>query len=249
MHAFVLASFFCAHTLPSPLFASPTTPSPARHTLWSLFAQSFDLFTILLLAGSVLATAVAIRCVFRVRRTVILPPATELAMRRMVADAEWRELARFAAADRSILGRILAAALASPRPDRASRREAAEMAAGEQCAHWFRLIEPLHIIGNLGPLLGLAGTVWGMIIAFASLGETGGRAGPAELSAGISKALFHTLLGLVLAVPALSVFGFYRAIVDRWCTRAMVVASELLEQLPDAEPAPTKAPHAPPIHP
>ena len=63
---------------------------------------------------------------------------------------------------------------------------------------------------------------WGMIIAFTSLGAADGQAGPADLSLGISKALFHTLLGLVLAIPCLLTFGIYRGIVDRICTRAMV---------------------------
>ncbi|MFN0011001.1 MAG: MotA/TolQ/ExbB proton channel family protein, partial [Phycisphaerales bacterium] len=97
----------------------------------------------------------------------------------------------------------------------------------------FRKIEPLNIIGNLGPLLGLAGTVWGMVIAFAALGQAGGQANPAVLSVGISKALFHTLLGLMLAVPALTVFGFYRSIVDKLCNRAMAISAELVELLPE----------------
>jgi biopolymer transport protein ExbB/TolQ len=71
-----------------------------------------------------------------------------------------------------------------------------------------------------------------MVIAFSALGQAGGQASPATLSLGISKALFHTLLGLLLAVPALAVFGMYRGIVDRLCNRALVVAGSLIELLP-----------------
>ncbi|HRJ50737.1 MAG TPA: MotA/TolQ/ExbB proton channel family protein, partial [Phycisphaerales bacterium] len=91
----------------------------------------------------------------------------------------------------------------------------------------------LNVIGNLGPLVGLAGTVWGMILAFTSLGDSGGQAGPSDLSLGISKALFHTLLGLCLAIPCLFVFGLYRSIVDRICTRGTVLCGRVVEQLPD----------------
>jgi biopolymer transport protein ExbB len=114
-------------------------------------------------------------------------------------------------------------------------REAAELAASEESARWFRKIDMLSVIGNLGPLVGLAGTVWGMILAFTSLGETGGQAGPAQLSLGISKALFHTLLGLCLAIPCLLAYGWYRGVVDRLCTRAIVSASEVIEALPATE--------------
>ncbi len=93
-------------------------------------------------------------------------------------------------------------------------------------------ISYLATIGTLGPMIGLVGTVWGMILAFTSLGESGGQAGPSDLSLGISKALFHTLLGLTLAIPCLFVFGFYRSIVDRICTRGMLVCSQLIESLP-----------------
>src|SRR5262249_11624134 len=79
------------------------------------------------------------------------------------------------------------------------------------------------------------GTVYGMILAFTSLGEAGGQTQAANLSLGISKALFHTLLGLCLAIPCLAVFGVYRSLVDRICTRGMLVASELLETMASGE--------------
>jgi biopolymer transport protein ExbB len=138
--------------------------------------------------------------------------------------------------DDSLVAAAIRAALGRP-ASRATMREAAEMATSENIATWFRRIEPLNIIGNLAPLVGLAGTVWGMIIAFTSLGMAGGHAGPADLSLGISKALFHTLLGLCLAIPCLVVFGFYRGIIDRHCTRGMVIASELVEKLPAEDAA------------
>jgi biopolymer transport protein ExbB/TolQ len=110
-------------------------------------------------------------------------------------------------------------------------REAAELSASEESARWFRKIDLLNVIGNLGPLVGLAGTVWGMILAFTSLGDSGGNAGPAQLSLGISKALFHTLLGLCVAIPCLAAYGVYRGIVDRLCTRGIVMASDILEAI------------------
>ncbi len=77
-----------------------------------------------------------------------------------------------------------------------------ETAVGEQTADQFRKIEYLNIIGNLGPLLGLLGTVIGMIDAFLALNASGGNASPATLAFGISKALVHTMLGLLLAFHA-----------------------------------------------
>ncbi len=225
--------------------SSPPAPVPGATTLDSslrrLFLQSFDLFTVLLVSGSIVSVAVIIQCVWEVRASRILPAGTLATIKRLAGFGRWDELHEFTSTeDDTFLSRVVRAAIVSPGEDRVAVREAAEMAASEECARWFRKIEPLNVIGNLGPLLGLAGTVWGMIIAFTALGEGGGQANPGELALGISKALFHTLLGLLLAVPSLLVFGWYRTVVDRHCTRAMVEAATIVEMLPESAAARTK---------
>ncbi len=199
--------------------------------IWPLFTQSFDMFTIVLLAGSVTAGAYIFRALVEIRPSAILPRSRVRSINEMIKAQRFGELRGFVEKDRSFPSLVLRAALQHG-ATKDSMREAAELTASELVAGWFRRIEPLNIIGNLGPLIGLAGTVWGMILAFTSLGQSGGQAGPADLSLGISKALFHTLLGLCLAIPCLVVFGFYRSIVDRHCTRAMVVSAEMVEKLP-----------------
>ena len=201
-------------------------------SLWSLFVQSFDAFTIVLIVGSVAGVAICVRCVMDIRESKIMPEETTRRLRELIAAKKWRSLEDEAVRDASFVARVVSAAMAQRAQGREAMREAAELAASDECARWFRRIEPLNVIGNLGPLVGLAGTVWGMIIAFTSLGEAGGQAGPADLSLGISKALFHTLLGLCLAIPCLLVFGLYRSVIDRHCNRAMSVAAGLVERLP-----------------
>ncbi len=210
----------------------------AETSLWELFLQSFDLFSVVLLAGSIAAVAYIVRAVMDVRGSAIGPEKTIEALDGMVKAGRLRELVEFARRDGSLPARVVGAAAAALDAglSREAAREAADLAAGEESARWFRKIEPLNVIGNLGPLVGLAGTVWGMILAFTSLGQSGGQAGPADLSLGISKALFHTLLGLCLATPCLFVFGMYRMHVDRHCNRAMAACTGLIERLPERPP-------------
>ncbi|MBL8763288.1 MAG: MotA/TolQ/ExbB proton channel family protein [Phycisphaerae bacterium] len=237
--------------------ASPAaaTPGTLSGSLRGLFLESFDLFTILLLMGSVYAGAIIVKCILEIRPRFIFPVDGVEKLERLAHAKRWTDLRLAAEEDPSMVARIVRVAIRHRSDDRGSIREAAEVAASEQVAFWFRKIEPLNVVGNLGPLLGLAGTVWGMIIAFASLGASGGQPNPGALSLGISKALFHTLLGLMLAVPSLLFFGFYRGIVDRLCTRAMSAASELVDMLPesartrqgdDGEPAPRPVKRAAP---
>lgn len=214
------------------------TPKSGFDSVMALFWESADIFTAVIVACSVVAVAIIIRAAMQIRDRAILPPDSVRDLRARVSKRDWDGLRDLAARDASFPAIVVDAALrqgaaaGAPSDAPASAREAAELAASEQCAIWFRKIELLNVIGHLGPLLGLVGTVYGMIIAFAALGVTGGQAGPGELSLGIAKALFHTFLGLLLAIPSLMAYGYYRTVVDRICTRAMVIASELVEAMP-----------------
>lgn len=221
--------------------AVPLAAAPAESTrmgLWPLFRQSFDIFTIILLLGSVAGVSVIFVCIFEVREKNIAPEPLIARARDMARSGRWDDLSRLAADDDSFVARVLRRTLTHKGQDKAAIRDTAELAASEESARWFRRIDVLNVIGNLGPLVGLAGTVYGMIIAFTSLGETGGLAGAADLSLGISKALFHTLLGLCLAIPCLLAFGLYRAVVDRLCTRAVVALSEIVAMIPAKDDKP-----------
>jgi biopolymer transport protein ExbB len=242
----------------SVLFAQDSAPAdglPAEETttsvsLWTLFSQSFDVFTVLLVLCSLIVWTVIIRSVIELRERSILRAEAEQTIRRLGEASQWDQVEQFVANDKAFVSKVVKAGLNTSRKGGGSVRESAELAASEECARLFRTIEPLNIIGNLGPLLGLSGTVYGMVIAFAALGQAGGQASPANLSLGISKALFHTLLGLLVAVPALAVFGFYRTRIDKLCNRAMAVASELTDLLPAVRsahvppPVPKRAPVA-----
>lgn len=210
--------------------------------LWPLFVQSFDAFTVLLLLGSVVGIAMIFVCAFDVRAGNIVPTDTVNRLRDLARAGRWEDLNAALREDGSFVSNVVRPALGQAGNDKTAIREAAELAASEESARWFRKIDLLSVIGNLGPLVGLAGTVWGMILAFTSLGNTGGQAGPADLSLGISKALFHTLLGLCLAIPCLLAFGVYRNVIDRLCTRGTVVAAEIIEHIPAAGHATTRPP-------
>jgi biopolymer transport protein ExbB len=96
----------------------------------------------------------------------------------------------------------------------AEYRAAVEEAGEEQTSKLYRKTEPLAVIGAIAPMLGLLGTVQGMIEAFDTIAATGGRATPADLAGSISKALVTTLEGLIVAIPALSALSFFRSRID-----------------------------------
>jgi biopolymer transport protein ExbB len=207
-----------------------------------------DPVTIVILLLSVVALTFIIQGFIRNRATVMLPEASNNHIRELIGQKKFKELIEFTETDPSFVSKALNPALKRA-PSFSGMKEAMETALGEQTAEQFRKIEYLNIIGNLGPLLGLLGTVMGMVQAFDMMQRAGGNAKPAELAGGISTALTHTFMGLFLAVPCLAAFGVLRTIVDRLTINGALIAEEMLLMVKPAEAkpgAPGGAPRAVP---
>src|SRR5581483_11108589 len=130
---------------------------------------------------SVTAVTLIIQGFIQNRAAVMLPEASHNQIRDLIAHKQFKELIEFTEQDPSFVSRALNPALKRA-PSFSSMKEAMETAVGEQTAEQFRKIEYLNIIGNLGPLLGLMGTVYGMILAFLEMYRHQGQAKPADLA-------------------------------------------------------------------
>jgi biopolymer transport protein ExbB len=108
--------------------------------------------------------------------------------------------------------------------------KAMEDAALEQSARLSRKIEYLSVIGALAPMLGLMGTVWGMIQAFAEFTEKANPM-PADFAPAISEALVTTLLGLCVAVPALGFYAWFRNRIDEYVAETTLLAEHIIAPL------------------
>ncbi len=191
-------------------------------------------------ALSVTGLTLIIQAFIKNRASVFMPEETTNQVREMISQRKFKELIEFTETDDSFISKALNPALKRA-PSFSSMKEAMETAIGEQTAEQFRKIEYLNIIGNLGPLLGLLGTVLGMITAFSDMQAAHGSADPSKLAGGISQALTHTFLGLFLAIPCLAAFGVLRTIVDRLTVRGALTAEELLLMIKPAEAKPAAA--------
>jgi biopolymer transport protein ExbB len=96
----------------------------------------------------------------------------------------------------------------------AEYKSACEEAGEEGTARLYRKIDILNLIGVIAPMLGLLGTVQGMIEAFNVIASSGGAAKPYMLADSISKALVTTFEGLVVAIPAMVAYSFFRSQID-----------------------------------
>ena len=129
----------------------------------------------------------------------------------------------------SALGQIFAAALRNIASSPAVMKEAIEEAGRAVALDLERFLTTLGTIAAIGPLLGLFGTVIGMIEIFGSQTPQGGN--PLVLAHGISIALYNTAFGLVVAVPSMIFYRYYRAKVDAMLVDMELQAIKLVEIL------------------
>jgi len=185
-----------------------------------------------ILLGAVAAITLIIEHFLRVRAVSIAPVRQVKEAKQLIENRNFRECLEGLKKSRTFFASVMTAALQHGRHGFDAMHEAAVEKSGELSGRMFRKVEYLNILGNLGPLLGLLGTVWGMIIACGDLGAAGGAAGgggAGQLARGISLALVNTLLGLALAIVGLGFFGVCRNRVDSLTVRATVEALDLLE--------------------
>lgn len=104
----------------------------------------------------------------------------------------------------------------------AGEREVRRLSAG---------LRPLVVVGMIAPLLGLLGTVWGMIESFSSIAFQGGLGKPELLASGISQALITTAAGLAIAIPAQAVYFYFKGRIDRFVRRSEDLYLELEQKL------------------
>lgn len=183
-----------------------------------------------LLVASVLALAIVLERAWTLRSSRVAP-------RNLLADV-WTQLqsgelkgeALLRLQTGSPLGTLLAAGLINARHGRDIMKESIEDAASAVVHEMERYLTLLGTIAQIAPLLGLLGTVVGMIEIFGSQAPTGTN-NPAVLAHGISIALYNTAFGLIIAIPALMFYRYFRGRVDEFVLQLEMAAERLLPNL------------------
>ena len=129
----------------------------------------------------------------------------------------------------SPLGRVLAAGLRNVGTSREVMKESIEEAGAAVAHELNRYLTTLGTIASISPLMGLFGTVVGMIEIFGS--QTPGTGSPQQLASGISIALYNTGFGIFIAVPAMIFWRHFRALVDTFVIQMEQQAVRLVEYM------------------
>lgn len=190
-------------------------------------AEAAGLFDILLSGGLIGASILIVLVVISflaaylvfdqfmtLRRKEVLPDGLGDSVRQALLTARLPEADAACRREPSVLSVVILSGLAEAEYGWREVEKAVEDSLADQSARMMRRIEYLSVIGNIAPMVGLLGTVTGMIFAFQQVATTRGAAGAGDLAEGIYQALVTTVGGLIVAIPSLAAYAICRNRVD-----------------------------------
>ena len=177
---------------------------PKKDTIWSIILAGGVVGWVIILL-SVAAGALVLEHMLTIRRSTMIPQELADRLFLLVKSGDRGKAVELCQANPGFLSNVVIQALMQPWSHWEYVEKAAEDALVEQTGKLYRRTDWLSLIGNIAPMLGLLGTVVGMIVAFRQLSISGGMAIGADLAEGIYLALVTTVEGLVVAIPTLAV--------------------------------------------
>ncbi len=182
---------------------------PMTLNLFDTLSQG-GLAVLAIAALSVLALAVSIERLSRFRAARLAPPGLVDALLPLWRSGDWPGAQRLLAAQPSTLASVLGYLVQHRRADAATLSARAGDIASLALREQQQRAYPLAVVATVAPIVGLLGTVVGMIEAFHVIAFSGGLGDPALLAGGISKALVNTAAGLAVALPSLGMHHFFK---------------------------------------
>lgn len=182
----------------------------------------------LIILLSIVALGLVIDYAITIRRSKLAPQRDIVIIRKLIKDHRFEEIKKLDQEQTSFLSRIVIAGLNEADFGYQAMIKAMEDASEALSARIARKIEHLNVIGNISPMMGLLGTVMGMLRCFNEISQVTGAIEPKQLAGGIFEALVTTCMGLIVAIPALYFFAIFKNRVDEFTGEAALTAGELV---------------------
>jgi len=220
-----------AKSAAAPAAADGTVPkAPPNMLQWAISASGpIGVFLLLL---SIYFTALVIRLFMEFRVSEAVPTSLVERLEAAIRDKKFQDAYDVCKDNDSFLARLVRTGIANLPNGRQEAKESMQVATEEIVTILEMKISYLAIIGTLGPMIGLVGTIWGMIRSFQEIATAAGaQPRPEKVAEGISTALFITLEGVSLAIPAIFFFAFFRNRIGQMTMEASRVADRTINSL------------------
>jgi biopolymer transport protein ExbB len=226
MAAVALIAIAALGFLASPAFAQGTTEEPAKSWFDSYVSAGGAIGWVIVFCSFV-GLALIIEHAVNIKRDKVVPPQLIDEIEGMFENQEALELCE---AEPNFLTNMLAAALPKINQGFDTMKSAMADVGEEEAIKLQQKISYLSLVGNISPMLGLFGTVTGMISAFDTIARVGAAVTPADLASGISTALVTTFQGLLVAIPCTIGYFIFRNKVVRVVLEINAIADEFVER-------------------
>lgn len=240
--AFLLKLFFLAVALTAVLaviavsmhsgMSAPAADSGAARSFFRQFVTAGGpIVWFILLPLSIVMVYLAVRYFLTIRRRVLLPDGAVAEITALAGRLGPGELAEAIAGKQDLVSGAISSAVRRGGGDWFRMRDALFESLQQQTSVLMRRIEWLNLVGNVSPMVGLFGTVFGMIKLFNAIVLAGGQPQPAQLADGISIALVTTFWGLAIAIPALALYGVFSNRLETLANEAVAEAESALAKV------------------
>lgn len=188
--------------------AAPAEEFVQRKSVWDLF-KSTGIVGILLLILSIIGTALLINYMMNINEAKLGNPVLVKQVEDVLTEGNLEEAFALAESDSSYAGKVLAGALSRSFGGYEEVKKGMDEAASVESFRVNAKLSYLSLVGNIGPLMGLLGTVTGMITSFQKI-ETMKNPTPGDLAVGVYESLVNTTMGLFIAIIFLSAYFFMK---------------------------------------
>ncbi len=221
-------------------------PAPARKSWlsWAFWALG-PIYAIVFLLLSICLVALLVVNLLYARRDNVCPKDLIDQFESKLNDKAYQDAYNLAKSDDSFLGQVLSAGLEKLQVGYAQSIEAMQEVGEEENMKLEHRLSYIALIGTISPMIGLLGTVQGMIQSFQTIAIAGTTPKASELAEGISRALFTTLLGLLIAIPAIALYNILKNRISQLVLEVGIMSERLMSRFQNVgkkkEPIPAKA--------
>jgi biopolymer transport protein ExbB len=207
-------------------------PTPEQYLLLDIVERGGPAMVPLLICSFFALAVVVERFLWGLRRSRIIPSALLNDIRRLLEKGSVETLLEFCSSSNSALARITTVAIKNAGKDREKVIDALQVTGRQESNALHKNLAALGTIAAISPLLGLLGTVFGMITTFAAIQKEGVGNAPA-LAGGISEALITTAAGLAIAIPTLIFYRYFTSRAKKLTFEMETIALEITDRLED----------------
>lgn len=230
-----------------PETADAAEPAPVEEpeSFLMLVIRASGVYGLLLLVSSFVMVAIVVMNILQIRRDLLMPPSFIEGYEQKLAAEDYQGAYDLARNDESFLARVLASGMSRLNRGYPAALEGMQETGEDEAMVLEHRLSYLALISSVSPMLGLMGTVHGMIISFSVIANSTTSPKPRDLAFGIETALFTTLEGMIVAIPAMISYSIFKNRLSRFVLEIGIISEGLMGRFANVGKGAQKPPAKP----